>query len=106
MNILNRKGKLKRVNDKDIVSGSVTVDLFQDHNEIPVAESVDKLSIQAALIAIVYLCTYLLTHGITSLLRAVAPGVEGMVGTLLWGFHTRIPESAPLPCAESPRKRD
>lgn len=87
MNILNRKGKLKRVNDKDIVSGSVTVDLFQDHNEIPVAESVDKLSIQAALIAIVYLCTYLLTHGITSLLRAVAPGVEGMVGTLLWGFN-------------------
>lgn len=87
MNILNRKGKLKRVNDKDMISGSVTVDLFQDHNEIPVAESVDKLSIQAALIALVYLCTYLLTHGITSLLRVVAPGVEGMVGTLLWGFN-------------------
>ena len=87
LNVLNRKGKLKRVTDKEMVSGSVTVDTFQDHNEIPISESIDKLSIQAALVAMVYLLTYLLTKGIVMLLQAVAPGVVNMVGTLLWGFN-------------------
>lgn len=87
MNILNKKGKIKRYKENDIVSGSVTVDTFQDKNEIPVAESIDRLSVQAALILLVYLLTYLLTLGIVSLLEAFAPGLANMVSTLLWGFN-------------------
>lgn len=87
LNVLNRKGKIKRADEVGNLSGSVTVDVFQDNNEIPIAESIDKFSIQAALVAFVYLFTYLLTNGITRLLQAVAPGVAGMVGTLLWGFN-------------------
>jgi len=87
LNILNRKGKIRRATEKDFISGSVTVDTFQDHNEIPIAESVDRLSIQAALVALVYLLTYLVTHGLVSLLEATAPGVANTVGTLLWGFN-------------------
>jgi len=87
MNILNRKGKIRRASEGDLVSGSVTMDTFQDENEIPISESVDKLSVQAALVALIYLLTYLLTRGIVAGLNAVAPGVANTVGTLLWGFN-------------------
>ena len=63
------------------------MDIFQDENEIPISESVDKFSVQAALVILIYLLTYLLTRGIVNGLTAVAPGVAGTVGTLLWGFN-------------------
>lgn len=87
MNILHRKGKLKRHKDKEQLSGSVTVDTFQHQGEMAISESIDKLSVQAALIALVYLLTYLLTWGVVSLLEATAPALAGMVGNLLWGFN-------------------
>ena len=87
MNILNRQGKIARIKDQNHVSGSVTVDTFQDSNEIPVAESIDKLSIQAALVAMIYGLTYLVIWGLTSGLAKVAPGLAGTVSTLLWGFN-------------------
>ena len=87
LNILNRQGKIRRTADQELVSGSVTLDTFQDADEIAVSESIDKFSVQAALVALVYLLTYLLTWGIVSLLDAVAPGVAKTVSTLLWGFN-------------------
>ena len=87
MNVLNRKKTVKRMKDTDSVSGSVTLDTFQDQNEIPVAESVDKFSVQLALVVLVYLLTFLLTAGIVKLLEAVAPGLASTVSTLLWGFN-------------------
>lgn len=87
LNILSRKGKFKRAEEVNSISGSVTVDTFQQEDEIPIAESVDRFSVQAALVVAVYLVTYLVTWGITSLLEAVAPGLANMVGTLLWGFN-------------------
>ena len=87
MNILNRRGKIARIKDQLHVSGSVTVDTFQDSNEIPIAESIDKLSIQAALVAMLYGLTYVLILGITTGLAAVSPGLANMVSSLLWGFN-------------------
>ena len=87
LNVLNKKGKLKRIKDKDELSGSVTIDTFQDKNEIPISESVDKLSVQAALVMLIYLLTYLVTAGIVAGLEAVAPGLAATVSTLLWGFN-------------------
>lgn len=87
LNVYDKKGKLKRLNNGDDISGSVTIDTFQDKNEIPIAESVDKLSIQATLVIIIYLITYLVTRGITALISAVAPGLGDTVNTLLWGFN-------------------
>jgi len=87
LNIYSRKGLLKRRDAEHEISGSVTVDTFQDQNEIPVSESIDRLSVQVAWVFFVYLFTYLATWGITSLLEAVAPGVAATVATLLWGFN-------------------
>jgi ESS family glutamate:Na+ symporter len=65
----------------------LTVSFFQDKNEIPVSDSIDKFSIQLMLVLVVYLCTYLVTWGLTSAISAVAPGAAGTVNTLIWGFN-------------------
>ena len=87
LNVMGRKNRLVRMKDKDYVSGSVTLDTFQMENEIPVAESVDKFSVQAALVIILYLISYLLIDGVVSLLESFAPGLAATVSTLLWGFN-------------------
>ena len=87
LNICNRKCKLNRNTPNTIISGSVTVEEFQNENEIPIAESVDKLSVQAALIVLVYLITYLVTWGLCSLLDFISSGLAGAVSSLLRGFN-------------------
>lgn len=87
LNIYDRRGRIKHYDVRNELSGSVTIDTFQDHDEIPISESIDKLSIQVALIAAVYLLTYLFTWGITALLGLISPGVASTVSTLLWGFN-------------------
>lgn len=98
LNIFDRKGKIKRVSKKDDLSGSVTIDTFQDENEIPISESVDKLSIQVTLVCFLYLLTYLVTWGITSLLEAVSPGLAATISSLLWGFNFIIGSLLALIC--------
>lgn len=86
LNYIVRKKLVTRGNP-DEIRGSVNIDTFQDENELPISESVDKFSIQAALVIFVYLLTYLLTLGITKGLEAVAPGFAATVNSLLWGFN-------------------
>lgn len=98
LNIYSKRGIIKRRSDKTDVSGSLTLDTFQHKGEIPIAESVDKLSVQFAFVAIVYLITYLVTWGISALLEAVAPGAAATVSTLLWGFNFIIGSVIALAC--------
>lgn len=86
LNYLKRKGMPKAA-DQSPRSGSVTVDTFQDQGEIPLSESVDRLSIQVALVLLAYLLTYLVTLGLTSLIGAVIPGAVKTLSPLLWGFN-------------------
>ena len=65
----------------------LTVDYFQDRSEIPVSDSVDKLSVQLALIFVVYLATYLVTRGLTSGIAAISQGLANTLNSLLWGFN-------------------
>ncbi|MDL2235776.1 hypothetical protein LJC07_06480 [Christensenellaceae bacterium OttesenSCG-928-L17] len=86
LNVLKRKGKI-HIASGDEMSGSVTVDTFQDKDEIPISESIDKLSMQAALIVIAYLLTYLATWGLSSLAGGLGENLGNTVSTLLWGFN-------------------
>lgn len=86
-NIIIRNKKVKSSPEKEIISGSVTIDAFQDENEVPISESVDRLSIQLGLVIIVYFATFLLTAGIVNLLEIFAPGLSDMVSPILWGFN-------------------
>ena len=86
LNLWARKGLLKgQVGMHE--SENLSADFFQDKNEIPVSDSIDKLSVQVALVLIVYLITYLITWGLTSASSAISPGLGKTVNSLLWGFN-------------------
>jgi len=86
INYLNKKGVLTKKSGSG-VSGSVTVDTFQDDGELPIAESVDRFSIQAVLVVAVYLVTFLVTKYICAGLEAISPGLASTVSSILWGFN-------------------
>ena len=85
LNILTRRGKI--ASRRDGADAEPTADFFQDKNEIPVSDSIDKLSVQIAMVILIYLVTYLVSRGITGGLAAAAPGLAGTVNTLIWGFN-------------------
>jgi ESS family glutamate:Na+ symporter len=86
LNILVKKGKVK-IKSYEEVSGSLTVDAFQDKNEIPIAESIDRLSMQFAFVLVVYLLTYLAIDGLAALAIRFGGGMATTLETLLWGFN-------------------
>lgn len=86
INIANRQKKVT-VQDSAYVSGSVTVEDFQDENEIPISQSVDRFSVQFALVLLIYLATYLVSLGITSFLAEAVPGLARTLSPLIWGFN-------------------
>ena len=81
-----RKRGLNRENVKP-VSGSVMTETFQEAGEVPLSESVDRLSLQIALVLITYYITYLVTHLITQGITALAPGAGKTLTPLFWGFN-------------------
>ncbi len=83
--LMKRRGLDHR--DVSAVSGSVTVDIFQDENEVPLEESIDRFSTQVALVLVTYLATFLVTLGITTLVEQLAPGFARTLSPLLWGFN-------------------
>ena len=86
MTYLAKKGKFVR-KDQEVISGSVTVDTFQHKNEIPIAESLDRFSMQSCLVLGVYGLTYLAIWGLTSMLTAISPGLGNTLNPMLWGFN-------------------
>lgn len=89
MTWLAKKGKLQRIEHEE-VSGSVTIDTFQSDNEVPIAESLDRLSMQVALVLAVYGATFLITKGLTSGISAISEGLANTLNALLWGFNFMI----------------
>lgn len=85
LNHWSRKGKLSAgaKTGKEIYPDG----FFQDGNEIPISDSIDKLSVQVAMILLVYLATYLVTWGVTSGIAAISAGLANTVNSLLWGFN-------------------
>jgi len=80
LNVMKRTGKLVVSNRKD---GSLHTDEIESENEIPMQESVDKMTIQLALIAVSYLITYFIMRGLCALLP------ENMQ-SLIYGFNFLI----------------
>ena len=85
LNVLSRKGKVSGT--RSAQDTKYDADFFQSPNEIPISDSIDKLSVQIAMVMLVYLCTYLAAWGVTSGLAAVSPGLAGTLNTLIWGFN-------------------
>ena len=86
LNVQAKRGKFERKTVEEL-SGSVTVDTFQDEGEMPISQSIDRLSIQVALIVLVYVFTFFILWAVTSLLAKFAPGVANALSPIFWGFN-------------------
>lgn len=76
LNLLKRKGKL---NLQQANEGAISAEEVQSENEIPMQESIDKMTIQIALIAVAYLLAYLLMN----VLGLILPGMKSVI----YGFN-------------------
>ena len=76
LNILRKQGKLKFTNKEEV---AIRAEDIQSPNEIPMQESIDKMTIQIALIALAYMLAYLLMH----LLGMLLPGMRSVI----FGFN-------------------
>ncbi len=82
LNILKRKGRIKV---KAMEEGAIRSEDIQSENEIPMQESIDKLTIQIALIAVAYMLAYALMYFLGNLLpgmRSVIFGFNFLLGVL------------------------
>ena len=88
LNYLARKGEIQRVKQKENEEIEKSgVGIFQDPNEIPISQAVDKLTVQIALVLTVYLITYGVILGLSSLAASLGEGLANTVSSLLWGFN-------------------
>ncbi len=79
LNVMKRRGKLVLSKRTD---GSLHTDEIESDGEIPMQESVDKMTVQIALIAVSYLFAYFIMRGISALLPSMS--------SLIYGFNFLI----------------
>lgn len=89
LNYLSRKGKISRENYES-VAGSVTVDDPNIASEHSMSESLDRLSLQMAIVIGVYLLTYVITLALTTAFSEISEGLANTVNSLLWGFNFMV----------------
>lgn len=87
LNLWKKRGKLDVKKNITGRADELSVEYFQEKNEIPVSDSIDKLSVQMGFVLVVYFATYLITLGITTALDKWAPGIGGLLNPMLWGFN-------------------
>ncbi len=82
LNVMKRRGKLVYSKRSD---GSLHTEEIDSKNEIPMQESIDKMTIQIALIIVAYIAAYLIMLGLGTLLpgmRSVIFGFNFLLGVL------------------------
>ncbi len=82
LNIMKKKGKLKLSERND---GSLHTDSIESDNEIPMQESVDKMTVQIALIFLAYMIAYVLMWVISLIvpsMKAVIYGFNFLLGVI------------------------
>jgi len=86
LNYAAKKGYVKRRDENDLAPSSV--EQIEKRGEIPLSESIDKFTVQVALVAFTYLITYGIIAGIEALCNL--SGVAFLINTLvplLYGFN-------------------
>ena len=84
MNILRKKGKVSVTETE--VTESLNSEQIQSPDEIPMNGSIDKMTVQIAIIVAVYMATYAVIYGLAELLpgfKSVLYGFNFLVGVLL-----------------------
>ena len=92
LNWLRRKGILKHSVDGIVQDEDLSMEMVTARDEVPLAESLDKFTIQLALVFIAYIAAYLFMMGIDTIIQTGVLGDFGYntVRPLLWGFNFLI----------------
>lgn len=85
LNILRKRGDIQVAEHNG--REDLGPDYFHASEDEDVSESIDKLSVQLAMVVIVYLVTFAATAGLTGGIAKLSEGLAGTVNTLLWGFN-------------------
>lgn len=89
LNWLRKKGIYKGELGSN-ATDKLTLETFTDKDEIPLAESMDKFTIQIALVFIAYALSFVFMKTVNTLLDPTGTGATGLAGTiqgLIWGFQ-------------------
>ena len=92
LNRLRRKGILKTGGDGFWETEVLTSEQLGGRNEIPLAESMDKFTVQVALVFIAYIAAYLFMKAVDLLIETNVLGNFGFntLRPLIWGFNFLI----------------
>ena len=85
INIFKRQGKLRDVSNKE--KTYQTVQEVSNPNDIPLSESVDKFTVNIAIVLITYLATYGFMFGTSTLCGYLGNFGVNTVRPLIWGFN-------------------
>ena len=86
LNVLKRK---KRLTDIDEGEFSEVIEQADAPNDIPLSDSIDKFTVQVAIVLGTYLLTFLLMFGVTAIIDTGIMGNfgENTLKPLIWGFN-------------------
>lgn len=88
MNVMKRKGKLSRKVEGADETEDLSAEMVTKKGEIPLAESLDKLTVQFALVFLAYILGYALMYVLTTYVFDPLGGFfAGTVKPLMWGFN-------------------
>ncbi|NMA37482.1 MAG: hypothetical protein GX942_04155 [Papillibacter sp.] len=92
LNVLRRKGIFKGDIGRDVTDENLTAESITGGDEIPLTESMDKFTVQLALVFISYVAAFLFMMGIDKIVQTGALGNFGFntVRPLVWGFNFLI----------------
>ena len=92
LNVLRKRGVIKGSREDTVISEVLSPEEVNGVDEIPLSESMDKFTVQIALVFIAYIAAFLFMRGIDAI---VTNGVLGNFGyntvrPLIWGFNFLI----------------
>ncbi len=93
---LKRKGQMPK--EATVSAEDQASEILEEADEVPLTEPIDRLTMQLALVFIIYAATYAFAYGFLWIFQAV-PALHGVYNTLsplVWGFNFLIASSMAL----------
>ena len=88
LSYMRRKGRFTGEMGKDASDADMTIDEYAGKNEIPLSESMDKFTIQVALVFVAYILAFLFMKGVNVIVdTGVLGGLGKTVQSMIWGFQ-------------------
>ncbi len=92
LNVLRKKGVFSGNIGEDVADENLSAERITGGDEIPLSESMDKFTVQLALVFIAYIAAYIFMSGIEAIIETGALGSFGYntLRPLVWGFNFLI----------------